>query len=952
MFRRIIDRIKEAVEYLMSSRLIVLIIVFCLTSSILIGRLFYLQIVRGEDYLENYELQIRKTRTVPGTRGNIFDRNGEVIAYNELAYSVTIEDIIPTDTKTEDKNKILNDTLDSVLSIVEENGDSVIDNFGIILDSSGSYQFAETNETSRLRFVADVHGKSFIDDLTEKEKNKTAEQIVHYLCKRYGLDYSEHDAAYILKMVNMRYAMGLNSYQQWLTTVLASDVSDATAAAIMENQDSLQGVDISEDSLRRYPDGQYFASIIGYTGQISQEEYDDLSDDEKKRYSLSDIVGKSGIEHTFDSVLQGEKGKTTFYVDNLGKVTDTVSMTDPKAGNDVYLTIDKNLQISAYKLLEEKLAGIVLSKLSNVLDYDPSAEKDTKYIKIPVGDAYNSFIANEIIDMKKFGRTDAKPAEQAVYNTFTQKKAEILSELMAQLQNENAPAYKDLSKEMKAYMDYICDTLLKQTTGILMSDKIEAEDETQIAWATQETISLNRYLNYAISKNWIDTSKLGDSAYSSSEEIYSGVLAYLEEYLKEDSNFDKLLYKYLIKSGSVTGAQICAIVYEQGVLPMDENAYNGLLNGTTDAYGWLYDKIKTLQITPGQLALEPCSGGIVVTDPNSGDVLACVSYPGYDNNRLSNDMDTSYYTKLALDQSSPFFNKATQQTTAPGSTLKLLSTVTGMMEGLIDDGTYIECTGEFDLVTPSIWCWNKQGHGSLEIRGAIEQSCNYFFNMIGFQAGKNSNGDFSENLSLEKLQKYASEFHLDQKTGIEISEATPHVSDSKAVPSYIGQGNHLFTTSQLARYATALATSGTVYDLSLLNKVTDSQGKTLKEYDPAIENTMSDVPDNVWEDIHDGMRRVVETHEQFKGLGVTLSGKTGTAELDIYHPNHGLFIGYTTDEKSQPEYAIAVRIANGYSSGNACLTANDILKYIYNLADEDTILTGYASSDTSNTSND
>ena len=118
--------------------------------------------------------------------------------------------------------------------------------------------------------------------ILQKRKNKTAEQIVHYLCKRYGLDYSEHDAAYILKMVNMRYAMGLNSYQQWLTTVLASDVSDATAAAIMENQDSLQGVDISEDSLRRYPDGQYFASIIGYTGQISQEEYDDLSDDEKR----------------------------------------------------------------------------------------------------------------------------------------------------------------------------------------------------------------------------------------------------------------------------------------------------------------------------------------------------------------------------------------------------------------------------------------------------------------------------------------------------------------------------------------------------------------------------------------------------------------------------------------------------------------------------------------------
>ena len=75
LFREILDRFKEAAEYIMRSRLITLIIVFCLTSSILIGRLFYLQIVRGEDYLTNYELQIRKTQEIAGTRGNIYDRN-------------------------------------------------------------------------------------------------------------------------------------------------------------------------------------------------------------------------------------------------------------------------------------------------------------------------------------------------------------------------------------------------------------------------------------------------------------------------------------------------------------------------------------------------------------------------------------------------------------------------------------------------------------------------------------------------------------------------------------------------------------------------------------------------------------------------------------------------------------------------------------------------------------
>ena len=103
LFREIIDRIKEAIDYILQSRLVVLIVVFCLSSSVLVGRLFYLQIVKGEDYLENYELQIRRTKDIPATRGTIFDRNGELIAYNELAYSVTIEDTIPTDTNAEEK---------------------------------------------------------------------------------------------------------------------------------------------------------------------------------------------------------------------------------------------------------------------------------------------------------------------------------------------------------------------------------------------------------------------------------------------------------------------------------------------------------------------------------------------------------------------------------------------------------------------------------------------------------------------------------------------------------------------------------------------------------------------------------------------------------------------------------------------------------------------------------
>ena len=139
---------------------------------------------------------------------------------------------------------------------------------------------------------------------------------MHYLCTDdiygYGIDDTSEDKAHILKLVNLRYAINLNSFQKYIPTVLASDVSDETAAAIMENLDMLEGVNIEEESLRRYTDSKYFANIIGYTGQISQEEYDALSEKEQKKYSLTDTVGKAGLEQIMDQYLQGEKGEKNY----------------------------------------------------------------------------------------------------------------------------------------------------------------------------------------------------------------------------------------------------------------------------------------------------------------------------------------------------------------------------------------------------------------------------------------------------------------------------------------------------------------------------------------------------------------------------------------------------------------------------------------------------------------
>ena len=963
-------KIKKLIKKIQLKRTTVVILVFIAMAFILIRQIFELQIIQGENYISEFENRITKTRVLKSTRGNIYDRNGEMVASNILSYSLTFEDNGSYET-TREKNLTLNGVAYRVLQILSENGDSLSGDFHIVLDENGNYAFDVGEGFTLSRFKADIYGHPLIDDLTKEQASATAGDMMNYLTgsdgfsivlygedayapeelEQYGLP-KELSKQEILDIASMRYKLNTNSFQKYMAVTIATNVSESTVAAVMENQSQLQGIDVIEDSVRQYIDDESMGPVLGYTGRASAEELETLKK-ENPDYSNDAVIGKAGIEQYMEQFLHGTDGQETVTVDNLGKVLkiDENTIVPPVAGDDVYLSIDSDWQSAIYQILKQRVAGVLLTRIENTKKFDFEGVKDASQISVPIYDVYNALVANSVIDIEKFNDQDASDTEKNLYAKFQQKQQEVFDTITNRLTGDNPPAYKDESEEVQEYLTYICDTVLRDTLGVISKDAVDTSDPTYLAWAEEESISLREYLNYAAGQNWIDISVISPKGeYLDSAEIYQAMTSYIVDYLKTDLGFSKLLYKYLLMNDQISGQDLCLVLYEQGVLSKEDEAYSRLASGELNSYDFMINKIANLEIEPAQLALKPCSASAVVTDVNTGKVVACVSYPGYDNNRLSNEMDTDYYTRLSLDLSSPFFNKATQQTTAPGSTLKLLSAVTGMMENLVDDSTYIECTGKFDLVNPPINCWNKSGHGSLEIRGAIEQSCNYYFNMIGFEAGKNEKDEFSENLSLSKLQKYAEEFGLDENTGIEISEATPHVSDSKAVPSYIGQGNHLYTTSQLARYATALATSGTVYDLSLLDKVTDSRGQTQKTYETVVKSEMTDVPSHVWEDIHDGMRRVVQTHEQFNGLGVALSGKTGTAEIDYRQPNHGLFIGYAPSD--QPQYAVAVRIANGYSSGNACTTANDIMEYIFDLADKDTILTGYASTDVSNTSND
>ena len=962
-------KIKRIFKKISLKRTTVLILVFVLMSVVLIRRLFDLQIIQGEDYISKFQARTTKERVIKSTRGNILDRNGDILASNVLSYSLTLEDN-GTYTSTREKNLTLNGVAYQVLQILHNNGDDITHSFHIVVDKNGEYAFDVAEGFTLNRFRADIYGQALIDDLEDEQKSATADQMMEFLTgsQKFSIvldgekAYTEDELTShglpltltkqeILDIATIRYELNTNSFKKYMQVTIATNVSEKSVAAIMENKTGLQGIDVVEDSIRQYIDDESMAPILGYIGKASSDELAELRK-QNPDYSNDAIVGKAGIEQYMELTLQGTDGKETVSVDNLGKVLkiDEDTKVEPIAGDDVQLTIETDWQSAIYQILKQRVAGVLLTKIDAAKTFDYTYVTDASQIRIPIYDVYNALISNSVIDINKFSNEDASDTEKNLYAKFQQKQQRVFDTISSKLNGTNPPAYKDEDTETQEYLSYICNDLLRDTLGIISKDAIDTSDDTYKAWTTEESISLKDYLTYATSQGWIDiTSFSPEGEYLDSQEIYHALTSYIIDYLRTDTGFSKLLYKYMLLEDTISGQELCLVLYEQGVLDKEDGTYESLASGAIGAYDFMINKIYNLEIEPAQLALMPCSASAVVVDVKTGDVVALVSYPGYDNNRLTNDMDTDYYAKLALDQSSPFFNKATQQTTAPGSTLKLLSTIAGMAEGVIDENTYIECTGTFDYVDPPINCWYKNGHGSLDIRTAIEQSCNYFFNMIGFQLGKVGDNEFSEVQSLNKLQEYAALIGLDQKTGIELSEATPKVSDAKAVPSYMGQGNNLFTTSQLARYATVMATSGNVFKLTLLDKISDPKGNIIQEYEPEIQDVVN-VSSNIWDVIHDGMRRVIQTHSQFNGLGIEVAGKTGTAELDLRHPNHGLFVGYAP--ASDPEYAIAIRIANGYSSGNACLIANDIFKYMYNLADKDSILTGVASTDTSDTSND
>lgn len=943
---------KDRVRKDQNIRCFILQFIFIALFSILIHRLFVLQIVNGQKYAEDFELQITRTIREHNTRGNIYDCNGEVLAYNELVYTVTMIDD-GTYASERERQLSINSVIYCVMKKLNENNEQINNELKIEVGTDGNYVYTVSGR-ALARFKADIFGESDPDDMTPEQVNMSANDMIQFLAgnskfalygtgksfyseeelQKYGLpkEYTDEE---VLTIVGIRYMLSLNRYKKYVPITLARNISDKTVAYIMENNQSLIGIDIGQDWERTYTGGEAFSHILGYVGKISSEEMEKYADSDRD-YTPDSIVGKSGIEQYMESELQGLNGEKQIVVNNVGKVVGEKNIIkETVSGKDVYLSIDKDLQIAVYHILEQNLAGIISSNLINTKKFDKNHISDTSDIRIPIYDVYIALVNNSIIQLSDLYCADATELERHIAKVLEEKKGEVLNSLKEELLNGNTD-YSRLSEEMQEYISYITGKI-----EILNESSIDKEDDVYKRWKDKSGISVKEFLTYAIENGWIAAGFIdSEQGYFTTDEMFVLLIENIEKKIADDNEFEKILFKWLLFEDRIKGSDICRLLYDQQILSVADDDYEKLVSGQIDAFSFMKKKIEQLEITPAQLALDPCSASAVVVQQETGKILALVSYPGYDNNRLANQMDSAYYNRLLNDKALPLYNRATQQLTAPGSTFKPITVIAGLQERVISPDSSVLCDGVFDKVFPNLKCWKHTGHGNvINAPTALQYSCNDYLCDIAYRLGTINGMEYTDNAALESLQEYSKLFYLDKKSGVEIAESQPHVTDAYGIPSAIGQGTHNYATVQLVRYVNTIASRGNVFQLSLVKGIADTNGNFV-ENNAVLENKV-ELPDSVWDTVSSGMVQFAQNNSVLRDMEISIAGKTGTAQESKRRPDHALFVGYAPAET--PEITIAVRIANGYGSSNSTAVGKDIFNYYFGLENQEKIVTGEAS---------
>ena len=316
---------KKNIRYNIISMLIYII------GIIIIIKLFTLQIVNGKEYLDKSNSRLTRETTVKATRGNILDCNGNILAGTKLRYSLELY-------KSKIETEELNNTILKVMNILEKNSDEYIDDFPI---SMNPIEYKYSNNDNIRTWLKN----------NNLDENLTAEEVLNKYIEKYELEnYELTDAR---KIISVRYGIDKNGYSSMKPYIISDNISEQSTLEFEEQSAGFPGINIENTPVRNYIYGSLASHVLGYTGRISEDEYNSL-----EGYQISDYIGKTGVEYVFEKYLKGEDGvkQTDMSVD--GTFTGEYITQEAVSGYDVTLTIDAKIQEAAEKSLSQTIEKI------------------------------------------------------------------------------------------------------------------------------------------------------------------------------------------------------------------------------------------------------------------------------------------------------------------------------------------------------------------------------------------------------------------------------------------------------------------------------------------------------------------------------------------------------------------------------------------------------------------
>lgn len=385
------------------TRFNILMIIVCIVGIVFVCQLFNLQIVNGASYRQQSENRLVREIKVTAPRGEIYDRYGKLLVTSITGYNVNLYYTKIPKTK-------LNEVLLKLANILEKNNDTYTNNFPIDFEMM---TFNKSEEGAKNWKVSNkMSGDASVDE------------VIEFYKKKYEIQYD--DVNDVKKVIALRYEIASKGYSSFKSVVLAKEISQESMLEIEERGNELSGIVVTTYPIRKYLTQNVASHIIGYIGRIGSTEYKNKKD---QGYSQNDMIGKSGIEATFENFLRGKDGKMRLEMDSEGRVTDKEETIESEMGNSVILTIDFDLQKKAEEVLEKYIKKIQSGGFSDKCE-DAKAGAlvvlDTKTSEVLALASYPEYNPDEFTDgisaseyKKYFENEDMPMFNRAIQGTYS-----------------------------------------------------------------------------------------------------------------------------------------------------------------------------------------------------------------------------------------------------------------------------------------------------------------------------------------------------------------------------------------------------------------------------------------------------------------------------------------------------------------------------------------------------